>query len=68
MMPRRLLKIRKREITAAFLLLVPPLLLMPLGVVWLWQQGQGLWFFALCLVAAMPAGYFVLRWHRDLIA
>lgn len=64
-MPRRVLKIRKREMAAALLLLLPPLLLMPLGVVWLWEQGQGLSFFALCLLAAMPAGYFVLRWRRE---
>jgi hypothetical protein len=63
-MPRRAFQLRKREIIAAALLLLPPLLLIPLGVVWLWQQGHGLWFFALCLLAAMPAGVFVLRWRR----
>lgn len=50
-----------REIVAAALLLLPPLLLIPLGAVWLWQRGHGLWFLALCLIAAMPAGFLVLR-------
>lgn len=63
-MPRRAFRLRKRELAAAALLVLPPLLLVPLGVAWLWQQGHGLWFFALCLLAAMPAGIFVLRWRR----
>ncbi len=61
---RELLRVRKRELAAAALLLLPPLLLIPLGAVWLWQQGHGLWFFALCLLAAMPAGIFLLRGYR----
>ena len=63
-MPLGRLRIRKREILAAALLLLPPFLLMPLGALWLWQQGRGLWFFALCLIAAMPAGLFVLSRRR----
>ncbi len=49
-----------REIAAATLLLLPPLVLIPLGALWLWGQGHGLWFFALCLLGAMPAGVLLL--------
>ncbi len=63
-MAHRSLRLRRREIAAAALLLLPPLLLIPLGALWLWEQGHGLWFFALCLLAAMPSGLYVLRWRR----
>jgi predicted GTPase len=55
---------RWRELIAALLLLLPPLLLMLFGAVWLWQEGQALWFFAACLLGAMPAALILLRWHR----
>src|SRR5438876_1292061 len=60
-----LFRSRWRELTAGLLLLLPPLLLMLFGVVWLWQEGQVLWFFAACLLGAMPAALVLLRWHRS---
>jgi predicted GTPase len=61
MMLRGFLFAHRRELMAAALLLLPPVLLIPLGTLWLWQQGHGLWFLALCLVGAMPAGILLLR-------
>jgi predicted GTPase len=61
MMLRGFLFAHRRELMAAALLLLPPVLLIPLGTLWLWQQGHGLWFLALCLVGAMPAGVLILR-------
>jgi uncharacterized protein len=60
-MLRSFLTTHRRELTAAALLVLPPVLLIPLGTLWLWQQGHGLWFLALCLVGAMPAGILLLR-------
>lgn len=51
----------RREMIAAVLLLLPPAVLIPLGALWLWQQGHGLWFLVLCLLGAMPAGILMLR-------
>jgi predicted GTPase len=59
-----LLRSRWRELIAALLLLLPPLLLMVFGAVWLWEKGHALWFFAVCLLGAVPAGLILLRWHR----
>jgi hypothetical protein len=60
-----LIRNRWRELVAALLLLLPPVLLIVFGGIWLWQEGQALWFFAVCLLGAMPAAYFLLRWHRE---
>src|SRR3984893_10874522 len=64
MMLRGFLFAQRRELVAAALLLLPPVLLIPLGTLWLWQQGHGLWFLALCLIGAMPAGILLLRRRR----
>jgi len=63
-MLREFLRTHWREVAAAALMLLPPLLLIPLGALWLWQQGHGLWFLALGLLGAMPAGVLLLRRRR----
>jgi predicted GTPase len=55
-----LLRAYRREVIAAALMLLPPLVLIPLGAYWLWEQGSGLWFFAVCLLGAMPTGFLIL--------
>lgn len=60
-MVRDILFAYRREIIAAAMLLLPPALLIPLGALWLWQQGHGLSFLVVCLLGAMPAGILMLR-------
>lgn len=46
-----------------FLVLVPPLLLVPAGILWLWEQGLMLWWLLLGAVLTL-AGYLIALWIR----
>jgi predicted GTPase len=55
-----LLKAFRRELVAVALLIIPPLLLIPLGALWLLERGGTLAFLALGLVCAAIAGLIML--------
>ena len=63
----RLAREYRSELVAAVLLCLPPVALIALGGVWLWQRGHILAFLALCLVAAVPATALTIR-HRRAVA
>nr|WP_294513417.1 GTPase [uncultured Rhodopila sp.] len=59
-----LLRAFRRELVAVALLLVPPLLLIPLGVLWLLERGGTLAFLAVGLFSAAIAGLIMLLAKR----
>jgi hypothetical protein len=59
-----LLKAFRRELVAVALLVIPPLLLIPLGALWLFERGGTLAFLAIGLVCAAIAGLIMLLSKR----
>jgi hypothetical protein len=59
-----LLKAFRRELVAVALLVIPPLLLIPLGALWLLERGGTLAFLAIGLVCAAIAGLIMLIGKR----
>jgi predicted GTPase len=57
---RELLRAFRRELIALALVLIPPLLVMPLGGLWLLERGGVLAFLAVCLGCAVIAGGIML--------
>jgi predicted GTPase len=57
---RELLRAFRRELIALALVLIPPLLVMPLGGLWLLERGGVLAFLAVCLGCAVIAGGLML--------
>jgi uncharacterized protein len=57
---RELLRAFRRELIALALVLIPPLLVMPLGGLWLLERGGVLAFLAICLGCAVIAGAIML--------
>jgi uncharacterized protein len=64
MIGRDLLRMFRREVIAITLLVIPPLLLVPLGAVWLLERGGTLAFLALGLASAVIAGLLMLYRRR----
>src|SRR3954462_12420032 len=60
MIGRELLRAFRRELVAIALLIIPPLLVMPLGALWLLERGGMLAFLAICLGCAVIAGGIML--------
>ncbi len=60
MIDRGLLKAFRRELIAVALLVIPPLLLVPLGALWLLERGGTLAFLALGMACALLAGLLML--------
>ena len=64
MIDRGLLKEFRRELIAVALLVIPPLLLVPLGALWLIERGGTLAFLALGMACAVLAGLLMLYRRR----